>query len=410
MRSQRSVIPLPTRDISVKSFEALPSGALKIRGIGANYREDRDGEMFSPGAFEAGLREFMLRPSRPLLWHHSPNKVLGKVISAEIVEGVGVVIEAIVNYQERTSPLRPLYDAIKAGGSAASLSVGGFFTREGNKIVKCEPVEWSITPISSGRGTDYEVVEGKSAVTASDVQALREDVELAALRAQVATMRDTIAQHATPDPGFKAVTRPAPTPERLTLVGSGSAHGFGVVSERPTLDALQSAEREASWAKHRDAVEAKYQRACTEAREAGLPEPWRPMGALPLAAPFWWGRTEGEQTVRDLSERVALEPGVVETPKNQDAFGRTIQPPVELSPEQQFALDAANAADRPKLREKFKDAVRALTTAKRDVEPEWEIPDGSPVVVNAHEKSPEQVFAEIARNEAALAAEGIDYE
>lgn len=422
-------------EISVKSFEALPSGALKIRGIGANYLEDIQSERFVPGAFEEGLRTFMARRARPLLFAHDASKVLGRVTSAELVDGVGVVVEAIVDYQLPTSPLRHIYDAVRSG-AISGMSVGGLFSREGNQIVKVEPVEWSLASVQIGRGSEvFEVTEGKSAQTKAeavadlrrDITRLTTDVELSNVQAEIrrkeaeraslrtqATLDAVAAADATDRARYqhRKALHAASQPERATLIGSSTANGVGVVSERPTLDAVQSAAREASWAAHRDAVEARYQHACTEARAAGQPEPWRPMGPLPLAAPSWWSNNEGQTTVTTLDERVGLEDGLVETPTNVDIFGRAILPPVEemLSPEDQLALAAASAEERPGLIERFKAKFRELSESKRDLEPQWEKPEGGTYHPYAEQKSPEQIFAEIARNEAALAAEGVDYE
>ena len=142
----------------------LADGDLLIEGWGANYEIDREDEAFEEGAFSKALGKF-LGGNAPLCYHHKYDTVIGKVVSAEQVAGKGVLLRAVVDHQPESSPYRHIYDGIKKG-RINGLSCGGIFKRkmtsDGPKIHDVDLLEWSATPVSVGRGTNFSVIAGKA--------------------------------------------------------------------------------------------------------------------------------------------------------------------------------------------------------------------------------------------------------
>lgn len=148
----------------IQDVVELADGDLLIEGWGANYDLDRENESFVEGAFTRGMKKFLEGPA-PLNYHHKMDVNLGKVIGLEPVEGKGIKLRAIVRNQPVGSPLRHIYEGVKSGG-IGSLSVGGIFERmftdQGPKISDVDILEWSVTPVSVGKGTNFSVIAGKA--------------------------------------------------------------------------------------------------------------------------------------------------------------------------------------------------------------------------------------------------------
>jgi HK97 family phage prohead protease len=151
-------------DEYAKYSDQLGEGDLLIAGWGANFKLDRENESFMPGSFERGLKTF-LSGEATLAYHHKHDIALGRVLSAEQVEGKGVRIVARVDSQPESSPVRHLYEQVKKG-TLNALSCGGFFKRkltpEGWRISDVDLTEWSVTPVPAGRGCNFAVVAGKA--------------------------------------------------------------------------------------------------------------------------------------------------------------------------------------------------------------------------------------------------------
>lgn len=187
-----SAVAVPFRfDLSAKGAQAieLENGALLIEGTGANYEIDREDESFLDGSFSKGLRKF-LTGNAPLLYHHNYEQVIGRVIDAKAIPGVGIRLKAIVDPQPISSPLRWVYEGIKRG-RINGLSCGGIFKRiqtpRGPRISEVDILEWSATPVPVGRGTTFNVVAGK-ALTAPAGLGIAGADNLNGLRAKVARM------------------------------------------------------------------------------------------------------------------------------------------------------------------------------------------------------------------------------
>ena len=167
-----------TYDFSVKALDdqqvvtEMENGDLIIEGYAAVFDGmDREGENFTDGAFQRGIKSFLSGQSG-LCYHHKHDKLLGKVLDLREEEGKGLWMKARVDGAIRKHPeLGTYYEQIKRG-SLNALSVGGFFkralTKAGRKIVDMDFTEISVTPVPVHSGTHFAVVAGKALT--SDVQ------------------------------------------------------------------------------------------------------------------------------------------------------------------------------------------------------------------------------------------------
>lgn len=159
------------------SATELQDGDLLCEGFSLRYDEiDRDGEAWVEDAkallFQSVQR--FLKGNAPLVHHHDPRVVLGRVLEAENVPGVGIRTKAVIDYQEPSSPWRHLYLAAKRG-RLSKWSWGGLFKRvqtpEGPRLVDADFVELSACASSIGRQTDWSVVQA-AALSAEDGKAV----------------------------------------------------------------------------------------------------------------------------------------------------------------------------------------------------------------------------------------------
>lgn len=140
-------------------------GDLLIEGYAAVWDgDDRQGENFVPGAFQAGLDRF-LAGQAALCYHHKHDACLGKVLDLR-EEGKGLKMRARVDGAVRNHPtLGVIYEQIKRG-TFNGLSTFGYFTRGvgdlANKIINADLTEISITPVPVHPGTSLSVLAGKA--------------------------------------------------------------------------------------------------------------------------------------------------------------------------------------------------------------------------------------------------------
>lgn len=147
-------------------------GDLIIEGFAAVFEgNDRQGENFTDGAFQRGIKSF-LGGQAALCYHHKHDKCLGKVLELEEVEGKGLRMKARVDGAIKSHPeLGTYYEQIRKG-TLNALSVGGFFKRKltpnGWKISDTDMTEISVTPVPVHAGTHFGVLAGKA--LASDIK------------------------------------------------------------------------------------------------------------------------------------------------------------------------------------------------------------------------------------------------
>jgi phage head maturation protease len=147
-----------TLDVGIKSADELPTGSLRIRGVGAHFDFwDLEGETFVRKAFEKGLRDY-LAAGGPLLHSHRFDQPIGRVVSADLLPD-RLEIEAIVDYQPESSPLRWLYNAVKSK-AVTGLSAGGIWQKrslpDGRKeITEATILEWSVAAVPMARGATH---------------------------------------------------------------------------------------------------------------------------------------------------------------------------------------------------------------------------------------------------------------
>lgn len=188
MNSQTTVTPFIAEGKALRA-EASANGDLIIEGWAARFDgTDRHGENFMEGAFSEGVKAFV-NGNRALCYHHQHDKAIGEVLALTEVSGKGAWLKARVDYQEPGSPLRWIYNAIKAG-SIKGLSVGGFFRRKftaaGQRIAAVDLTEVSVTPVPVHARTGFAVVEGKALTvdSAEDLGAIQALAQRARLEAE----------------------------------------------------------------------------------------------------------------------------------------------------------------------------------------------------------------------------------
>lgn len=160
-------------------------GTLHIEGWAASFDGvDRQGENFTDGAFQRGIKSFLEGPAA-LCFHHKHDMVLGKVEELQEVEGKGLKMRARVDGAIKDHPvLKTYYQQIK-NGTLTGLSVGGFFKRKltdlGVRIADMDFTEISVTGVPVHTKPAFSVVAGKAL----------EDFDAAAPAADVSQVTDT---------------------------------------------------------------------------------------------------------------------------------------------------------------------------------------------------------------------------
>jgi HK97 family phage prohead protease len=143
----------------------LENGDLLIEGYAAVFEGlDREGENFTDGAFEEGIKAF-INGQAALCYHHKHDLAIGRVLELEEHPGRGLWMKARVDHQKETSPIRWIYDGIRKN-TINGLSAAGFFgrinTENGPRINKVDLTEISTTPVPTHPGTKFAVVAQKA--------------------------------------------------------------------------------------------------------------------------------------------------------------------------------------------------------------------------------------------------------
>lgn len=144
----------------------LEDGDLLIEGWAAEFQGvDRQNENFTDGAFQRGIKSF-LSGGASLCYHHKHDKVLGKVLDLEEVEGKGLKMRARVDGSIKDHPeLGTIYQQIKRG-TLSALSVGGFFKRKltdaGYRIADMDFTEISVTGVPVHTKPAFSVIAQKA--------------------------------------------------------------------------------------------------------------------------------------------------------------------------------------------------------------------------------------------------------
>lgn len=174
---------------------ATENGDLIIEGWAADFSGlDRQNENFVDGAFQRGIKSF-LAGQAALCYHHKHDKVLGKVLDLQEVEGKGLRLRARVDGAIQKHPeLGTIYEQIKKG-TINALSVGGFFRRKlteaGWRIADTDFTEISVTPVPVHPGTNFAVVAGKALEGAPAVE---EDADLTPVIAAMQALEALVAR------------------------------------------------------------------------------------------------------------------------------------------------------------------------------------------------------------------------
>jgi HK97 family phage prohead protease len=190
---------------AVRNVAASGDGDLIIQGWAARFTgTDREGEQFAESAFTDAI-ERAKAGTIPLAYHHKHDSILGRVLSLQIVKGVGLWMVARVDGALRSHPtLRTVYEQIKRG-TINALSVGGFFKcgigALANKIVGVDVTEISATGVPvmapGETGTSFTVAAGKAlrdpvATLSDERDAILAGLRDTAWRARVEALSATI--------------------------------------------------------------------------------------------------------------------------------------------------------------------------------------------------------------------------
>lgn len=180
------------------------NGDLIIEGYAAVFEgDDRQGENFTDGAFQRGIKAFLGGQSA-LCYHHKHDKLLGKVLDLHEEEGKGLKMKARVDGALRSHPeFKTYYEQIK-NGSLNALSVGGFFKRAmvagKQKITDMDFTEISITPVPVHPGTNFAVIAGKALESGPAAEVAAEvPVELEGRLAALVELFGSLGEKALPD-------------------------------------------------------------------------------------------------------------------------------------------------------------------------------------------------------------------
>lgn len=189
--------------------KAMEDGKLRIRGLASDAGLDRDNEAFLPGAFDRGMKAYMA--SNPvLLYHHMPDKPLGRVVDYEYDEQGSLIVEAEIDPPAEGAADWHVeaYNSIKnhatkgysVGGYSTDpvtgLRVGGGFKRtltaDGPRIYEADVQEISVTPLPVNPRSFFDVLpEGATkAVEVIDANIWPEDEEFASQIAAVKALTD----------------------------------------------------------------------------------------------------------------------------------------------------------------------------------------------------------------------------
>jgi HK97 family phage prohead protease len=168
----------------------LSDGDLIIEGMAADFSgTDRQGENFTDGAFQRGVKAFLDGPAS-LCFHHKHAMVLGKVLDLEEIPGRGLKMRARIDGAIKNHPeLGVIYEQIKRG-TLTALSVGGFFKRKmtaaGQRICDVDLTEISITGVPTHTSPSFAVVAGKALYSRSEaIDAVAAELAMVELRATV---------------------------------------------------------------------------------------------------------------------------------------------------------------------------------------------------------------------------------
>lgn len=151
--------------LTEESVTVEDNGDLLIEGYAAVWDgDDRQGENFTPGAFERASKAF-IEAGGPLCYHHKGDHQLGQVTYLR-EDDKGLQFKARVDGVCAEDPkLKRIYQQIK-NKTLRGVSVGGFFKRAliagKQKIADMDFTEISVTGVPMHTGPSFAVVAGKA--------------------------------------------------------------------------------------------------------------------------------------------------------------------------------------------------------------------------------------------------------
>lgn len=142
-------------DVGIPTAKALPAdGDVMIEGYAADFEEDRQGERFLPGAFDAALQK-ATKDEIPILDEHDNRRQLGVVEKLEVHDGKGLWIRgriAAPTAEWAKDSVNKIQRGMKKG-----LSVRGLVKISQGMISALDLAEVSVTPVPVQPGALFAV-------------------------------------------------------------------------------------------------------------------------------------------------------------------------------------------------------------------------------------------------------------
>jgi HK97 family phage prohead protease len=383
--------------LSGKAVET-DDGDLIIEGYASTYlNEDREAEYVVPGAFDAALEKFISGDKGgPMLHAHKYSEPIGRWTEARL-DSKGLFLRGrVTKPSTANSYLAEIFNLVKTGG-IRGISMGGVFTKSLDasgkvRITKVDLHEASLAAVVVNDSCDFRVVAQKAFQDNEQEETMSKNDELNALRDQVKSLTALAAERQTLPAGFKIGRTSAAAKYEPTRAVGGAA-GLTEVNE-PTvrLSELQRHAIEQAWTIRRSEILAEREAFAAKAEAAGAAvfgeQP------VPLGAPTWFVRKEGQRVVTESVDENLPENSAI-LPEGFDALGRPyVDVETDLSAEQAFQLASASKEERPSILAKIKAGLSANPNfVRRRPAEEVQQRQVRRVVL---EPSPEDVFRQLA--------------
>jgi HK97 family phage prohead protease len=130
---------------------ALDGEGLLLEGFASTPALDRHGDKVNPAGLERSVKSF-LATNPVLLWHHKLSlPPIGKVLDAQVVEGKGLWVRAVMPRPEAPSFAAEVYAAAR-DGLLRALSLGAKWKRRDRgthrEVVEADVYELSLCPVA----------------------------------------------------------------------------------------------------------------------------------------------------------------------------------------------------------------------------------------------------------------------
>lgn len=131
--------------LDIKSYGAMVPGAdMVLEGLASTYDTDLDNEAVQPGAFDQWLEQYRRNPVILSDHENTTRAVIGR--AEEISAGAsGLYLKAVI--PDLQDPMIQMVRQKIHAGLLRGFSIGGLFTKSGNKITNVQLLEVSVVAI-----------------------------------------------------------------------------------------------------------------------------------------------------------------------------------------------------------------------------------------------------------------------